>query len=172
MSNSISSSKAIQAVVYRLRNRGYHIDTKQRTIFTCDFTCAKDFPEPDRRMVERLLSEFHFVLQVEISPSAHGRVYISGPIAHYDIEERMQVFDMAAKLIRAAGYLPVNPFNNELHRSGRADADWREHMKADIKMLLNCQYIYMLPDWELSKGCKLELDVASSCGIKVLYPPH
>ena len=24
-------------------------------------------------------------------------------------------------------------------------------------------------DWELSKGAKLELDVASSCGIKVLF---
>ena len=28
---------------------------------------------------------------------------------------------------------------------------------------------YMLKDWELSKGAKLELDVASSCGIKVLF---
>ena len=27
-------------------------------------------------------------------------------------------------------------------------------------MLLACDYIYMLKDWELSKGAKLELDVA------------
>ena len=33
----------------------------------------------------------------------------------------------------------------------------------------DCEYIYMLKDWELSKGAKLELDVASSCGIKVLF---
>ena len=29
----------------------------------------------------------------------------------------------------------------------------------------------MLPGWELSKGCKLELDVASSCGIAVIIEP-
>lgn len=92
------------------------------------------------------------------------RVYISGPIAHYDLQERMATFKAAERHIRAAGYHPVNPFDNGLPQS----APWRDHMKADIKLLLDCQYIYMLPDWELSKGCKLELDVASSCGIKVL----
>ncbi|MCS2679792.1 DUF4406 domain-containing protein [Bacteroides ovatus] len=29
----------------------------------------------------------------------------------------------------------------------------------DIALLLACDYIYMLKDWELSKGAKLELDV-------------
>ena len=42
-------------------------------------------------------------------------------------------------------------------------------MRVDIGLLLDCDYIYMLQDWELSKGAKLELDVASSCGIKVLF---
>ena len=45
----------------------------------------------------------------------------------------------------------------------------REGLRADIALLLACDYIYMLKDWELSKGAKLELDVASSCGIKVLF---
>ncbi len=49
------------------------------------------------------------------------------------------------------------------------EAHWRAHMRADIALLLACDYIYMLKDWELSKGAKLELDVASSCGIKVLF---
>ena len=39
----------------------------------------------------------------------------------------------------------------------------------DIGLLLTCDYIYMLRGWELSKGAKLELDVASSCGIQVLF---
>ena len=60
---------------------------------------------------------------------------------------------------------PVNPFRNGLPD----EAHWRAHMRADIALLLACDYIYMLKDWELSKGAKLELDVASSCGIKVLF---
>ena len=44
-----------------------------------------------------------------------------------------------------------------------------EHMRVDIALLLECDCIYMLQGWELSKGAKLELDVASSCGIKVLF---
>lgn len=93
------------------------------------------------------------------------KIYISGAIAHHDINERKAAFGRAEKLLRRMGLEPVNPFNNGLPE----DADWREHMRADIALLLECGYIYMLRGWELSKGAKLELDVASSCGIKVLF---
>lgn len=94
-----------------------------------------------------------------------AKVYISGAIAHYDLEERRQAFDRAERYLALKGYEPVNPFKNGLPD----EAHWREHMRADIGLLLDCDYIYMLQDWELSKGAKLELDVASSCGIKVLF---
>lgn len=94
-----------------------------------------------------------------------GKVYISGAIAHYDMNERKEAFANAEATLRAMGFQPVNPFKNGLPD----EAHWREHMKADIALLLGCKYIYMLDGWELSKGAKLELDVASSCGIKVLF---
>lgn len=93
------------------------------------------------------------------------KVYISGAIAGHDINERESVFNHAAEFLGLRGFEPVNPFDNGVP----ADAHWREHMRADIAMLLECDYIYMLQGWELSKGAKLELDVASSCGIKVLF---
>ncbi|MCH3995033.1 MAG: DUF4406 domain-containing protein [Prevotella sp.] len=93
------------------------------------------------------------------------KVYISGAIAHYDVEERRIAFGKAAYVLEEMGYIPVNPFLNGLPESSH----WREHMRVDIGMLLNCSYIYMLDGWELSKGAKLELDVASSCGIEVLF---
>ncbi len=93
------------------------------------------------------------------------KVYISGAIAHHDINERRSAFDMAARWLGLKGYEVVNPFENGLP----ADAHWREHMRADIALLLGCDFIYMLRGWELSKGAKLELDVASSCGIQVLF---
>lgn len=100
-----------------------------------------------------------------------AKVYISGPIAHYDVEERKAYFNAVAERLRTKGYIPVNPFENPLWLSGNGNADWREHMKEDIRMLLDCDFITLLPNWEKSKGCKLELDVASSCGIELFRVP-
>lgn len=96
---------------------------------------------------------------------ANKKIYISGAIAHYDLEERKRIFSMVSSELRDKGFIPVNPFDNGLP----AEADWRKHMKVDMGLLIQCDYIYMLDGWELSKGAKLELDVASSCGIKVMF---
>ena len=88
------------------------------------------------------------------------KVYISGAIAHYDMNERKEAFANAEMRLQSMGFNPVNPFKNGLPD----EAHWREHMRADIRLLLDCDFIYMLQGWELSKGAKLELDVASSCG--------
>lgn len=91
------------------------------------------------------------------------KVYISGPIAGLDIAERKKAFASVSELLSSLGYEPVNPFNNGVSDT----AEWREHMLADIKLLTGCEYIYMMSSWYKSKGCKLELDVATSCGIKI-----
>ena len=93
------------------------------------------------------------------------KVYISGAIAHYDIEERKTAFRAAAIHLEMRGFEPVNPFDNGLPQPG----DWHDHMRVDIGMLLDCQYIYMMKGWWVSKGAKLELDVATSCGLKPLF---
>lgn len=93
------------------------------------------------------------------------RVYISGAIAHHDLTERKAAFGNAERFLVLKGFDPVNPFKNGLPD----DAHWRKHMRADIALLLGCDCIYMLRGWELSKGAKLELDVASSCGLEVMF---
>ena len=93
------------------------------------------------------------------------RIYISGAIAHHDIGERMRAFLRAAEHVKAQGGTPVNPFDNNVP----VNADWREHMKADIHTLTECDGILMLKGWEQSKGAKLEFDVATSCGLEVWY---
>lgn len=91
------------------------------------------------------------------------RVYISGAIEHHDLDERRAAFGRAEQLLGLHGFKAVNPMKNGLP----AEAHWREHMRRDIALLLDCDAIFMLEGWELSKGAKLELDVASSCGIAV-----
>lgn len=93
------------------------------------------------------------------------KIYISGKIAHMDLDERRRAFKMAADYWQLKGYDVFNPFENGLSQ----DEDWRKHMRVDIRALVDCDAIYMLQGWELSKGAKLELDVASSCGIPVWF---
>jgi hypothetical protein len=156
----MNNSRKLYSLIYRLRNKGYRIDTKSKTIFL-KAAPKQSFPSD----LATLRKKFGFALQLELpGATASSRVYISGPIAHYDLEDRKEVFRDMECLLRRNGYIPVNPFNNGLPQPG----DWQDHMKADIKLLLNCQYIVLLPGWEKSKGCRLELDVAMSTGLEVL----
>lgn len=92
------------------------------------------------------------------------RVYISLPIAHYDLEERKEYAQRVEDML-SHFYSVVNPLKNGLPE----DADWKVHMRKDIQDLLTCDAIFMCNGWETSVGCKLEFDVATSCGLEVLY---
>lgn len=92
------------------------------------------------------------------------RIYISGPISGYDLDERRKTFRQAANYLSILGLEPVNPFDNGLDQPGVLE----QHMRADLQELLSCDCIYMLHGWEKSRGARLELDVAVACGIKVI----
>lgn len=89
----------------------------------------------------------------------NNKIYISGPITGFKLEERRRFFSQMAELAESIGFTAVNPFDNGLG----PDADYAAHMLADIKMLIECKAILMLPDWDLSYGAKLELNVAVAC---------
>lgn len=81
------------------------------------------------------------------------KIYISGPIAHYDLHERKHAFLMAKERLESQGYDPVNPFDNGVPDN----AHWREHMRADIAMLLKCDAISCFPDGNCLKDASLSL---------------
>lgn len=68
------------------------------------------------------------------------KVYISGPITGLPREETERAFAEAEAMIREKGHEPVNPLRNGLP----ASALWHEHMRADIRQLLDCEAIFML----------------------------
>lgn len=92
------------------------------------------------------------------------KIYISLPISHYDLEER-KVYAQKIENALSEFFNVVNPFKNGIPDT----EDWRVHMKKDLQDLLTCDVIFLCKDWEKSKGCKLEFDVATSAGIKVVY---
>lgn len=94
------------------------------------------------------------------------KIYLSFPISHFDIEERREFAAKRAKyLSEVFDCEVVNPLENGLGQ----DVHWREHMKRDVQFLLECDTIFMCKDWEYSKGCRFEHEVAVTCGINVMY---
>ena len=92
------------------------------------------------------------------------KIYISGGISGYPLEERRAVFARAEEELRGRGYDPVNPFNNGVS----LDASYGDHMRADLRMLLGCDGIYLLRDWMSSRGACLERRVAELCGMELI----
>lgn len=93
------------------------------------------------------------------------KVYISGRITDLPFDEAKQAFDKAEQSLKEQGYSVVNPIKNGLDNS----ASWAEHMREDLKMMLDCDTIYMLRGYELSRGAMIEKNLAESLGFRVLY---
>lgn len=93
------------------------------------------------------------------------KVYISGPISHYDYSERKQTFLQVQRMLEMKGYEVFNPMFNGLPK----DATTNEHMRVDFKMLCECDTILMLPKWNHSAGCAQEFNVAVAIGCDVKF---
>lgn len=92
------------------------------------------------------------------------KVYISGPITGLPYKEIEKAFNEAEVMLQEKGYEVVNPLNNGLPRN----STWREHMRAGLKLLLDCDVIYMLDGWDNSKGAEIELKLAFDLCIKAI----
>lgn len=92
------------------------------------------------------------------------RIYIAGPMTGLP-EFNFPAFHAAAKRIRLAGLEPVNPATNF---KGRTDLPRQDYIRADVKLLIDCDAIAMLNGWEHSKGAKLEYLLARELTLPVL----
>lgn len=92
------------------------------------------------------------------------RIYISGKISGIEAEAEQIFQDAETELIKQ-GYEVVNPMKlNHQH-----DKSWHSYMKEDVKALCDCDEIFMLSNWDKSKGALIELTIAMYLGIKVKY---
>jgi hypothetical protein len=89
------------------------------------------------------------------------RVYISGPITGMP-NLNQEAFIAAEKIIASRGYIPVNPWDISIVN---IDKKWDDYLRADIKALCDCDYIYLLDGWEKSAGATLEVHIADSLGL-------
>lgn len=93
------------------------------------------------------------------------KAYISGPITgHPDAKEK---FMAAEKELIGFEFEPVNPFNNGLQKDPAIE--YTDHLLADLKSLSGCQIIYMLRNWQMSRGARIEYSFAVNMGIEVMF---
>lgn len=94
------------------------------------------------------------------------KIYISGPITGLDMETVKENFRRADQMLNALGFDTVNPVVAQPEVQGKP---WLEYMRDDIKLLVDCDGIFMLDGWRGSKGAPVERDLAKGLGLKVLY---
>lgn len=89
-------------------------------------------------------------------------IYLSGPMTNLP-EFNYPAFAAVAARLRALGCKVCNPAENGLP----SGAPWVEHMRQDIRDLMDCTEIHMLPGWSRSAGARLEHHVAVALGFAV-----
>jgi hypothetical protein len=90
------------------------------------------------------------------------KAYISGPMSGLP-DNNYPAFSKEEARLRGMGITVVNPAANGLP----ANAEWNDHMREDIRMLMDCSSIHMLPGWQKSRGATLEHQIAVALGFAV-----
>ncbi len=107
------------------------------------------------------------------------KVYISGPITGCQLWQVRKQFSHAEQLLQQAGYRTCNPLKMHLcvwlatafvgtciERLG-----YRACLALQLVWLaLTCKHIYMLPNWQNSRGASAEYHVAAAFGVKPFVP--
>ncbi|MCV7004578.1 DUF4406 domain-containing protein [Mycobacterium gordonae] len=90
-------------------------------------------------------------------------VYLAGPMTGLP-EHNFPAFAAAAAALRAKGIDVLSPHELGCDNPGE---DWAWYMREDMKLLLQCDEIVMLPGWRDSRGATLEHHVAVALGMRV-----
>lgn len=89
------------------------------------------------------------------------RLYIAGKMSG-EKDLNYPLFNSEAARLRALGYDVVNP----AELNGK-DMSWAACMRRDIREMMTCDAIAMLPDWWQSRGARLENYIAVRLGMPV-----
>lgn len=91
-----------------------------------------------------------------------NKLYLSGPMSGRP-EHNFPLFHKQAAFLRANGFAVINPA--EMNAENKT---WSEYLIADLSLMFHCDTIALLPEWETSKGARLELVNAIQLGLKVI----
>jgi hypothetical protein len=93
-----------------------------------------------------------------------NRIYIAGKVTGLPLAEVRSKFKQAEDLLRAKGWAVTNPI--QIVPQG---ISWQDSMRICLYHLVGCDAIYLLPDWNDSKGAQLEYTIADILTMEVIY---
>ena len=91
-------------------------------------------------------------------------LYLSGPMTGLP-EFNFPAFRAEAERLRALGYAVTNPAEINTDTT----TPWQECLRQDLREMLDCDAIALMPGWEQSRGANLELHVAHRVGMQILF---
>lgn len=91
------------------------------------------------------------------------KIYISGPMTGRPNKNKAQ-FDAAKRFLERSGYEAISPCDkpSEILTRDSTDKEWAEYLKEDIRIMLDCTAVWVLPEWYMSKGARFEVFVAAT----------
>ena len=90
-------------------------------------------------------------------------IYIAGKITGLPIEEYTRLFNEAKGMIGGYGYNAINPIEICAHLPEQSQ--WADCMDVCLQRLLRADAIWLLPNWEESKGARIEKAIADQLQI-------
>lgn len=101
------------------------------------------------------------------------KVYISGPITNQKNADYK--FRLAEKTLRKE-YMDVEivnpidiPYPKMNQEDWGRDGVWRYFMHESLKLMMECDTIYMLQGWSASRGAVIEHNLAHDLEMRVMY---
>jgi hypothetical protein len=90
--------------------------------------------------------------------------YVAGKITGLPKEDVQSKFNQISSRLTGMGYHVVSPM------AVLDDTQtWNDAVRDDIKKMLECDEVHLLPDWQESRGAQLERDIALRLGMHVVY---
>ena len=99
-------------------------------------------------------------------------VYLSGPMTGY-VAHNFPAFIAAAAGLRMLGYAVLSPAEKDLQAgfdpaSDGEGFDLRAALEWDVEAVMQADAVVVLPGWEDSPGCAIEVTVAKALGKPVV----
>lgn len=99
-------------------------------------------------------------------------IYVAGKYSGKDRNEIEQNILLARKYaveIWRCGHVALCPHLNTAHFDDDIAFPQEEYYRRDLKLLERCDAIFMLPNWQESRGARLELEFARVNNIPAIF---